>query len=131
MDIEGLSLESRLKGGPDLGKRTLKNCLKNFRTEGDMPCPQVYERITTVLKLGIGLAVLDYGLGWVSPSSRAGDQTCLLQGCVVPAVLRARETGGWNLVGEAILYEGSTARLYHMRGLSWTARKEAQTLDIY
>jgi hypothetical protein len=131
MDIEGLSLESRLKGGPDLGKRKLKNCLKYFRTEDDTPCPQVYERIDRVLKFGMRLAVLDFGLGWVSPSSRVGDQICLLQGCVVPVVLRARATGGWNLVGEAILYEGSSARLCHMRGLSWTARKEAQTLDIY
>ena len=50
------------------------------------------------------LATCDCGLGWVDPLAWLGDQICVLQGCCVPVVLRAREAGGWNIVGDAIIY---------------------------
>lgn len=60
-------------------------------------------RMQTILEMGMRLATYDRGLGWVDPMARPGDQIGVLQGCKAPVVLRAREGGGWNVVGDAII----------------------------
>ena len=82
------------------------------------------QRIQTILELGMRLAVCSGGhLGWVDPLARPGDRIGLLQGSRLPVVLRPREGGGWNLVGDAIV-DGL------MRGESMD-RSKCEDLAIY
>lgn len=67
----------------------------------------------SILEMGMRLATYSLGLGWVDSSTRPGDQICMLQGCCVPVVIRAREAGGWNLVGDAIIFDGMKGMFMH------------------
>ena len=62
------------------------------------------DRIQTILGLGMRFATCgNRSLGWVDALARPGDWIGVLQGCSIPVVLRPREAGGWNLVGDAIV----------------------------
>jgi hypothetical protein len=44
-------------------------------------------------------------IGWAYPKVRPGDHVCILTGCSVPVILRRREEGGFNLLGDGY-FEG-------------------------
>ena len=68
------------------------------------PNRYLLHRLQTILGLGMRFATCGHGsLGWVDALARPGDWIGILQGCSVPVVLRPREAGGWNLVGDAIV----------------------------
>lgn len=75
--------------------------------------PWLYKSMQSILEMGMRLATYSLGLGWVDSSTRPGDQICMLQGCCVPVVIRAREAGGWNLVGDAIIFDGMKGMFMH------------------
>ncbi|KAF5530977.1 heterokaryon incompatibility protein [Fusarium mexicanum] len=54
---------------------------------------------------GRGLFVTDNGrLGWGLPSTKAGDEVWILEGCRVPCLLRPSGDGRYKLVGEAYVH---------------------------
>ena len=63
-----------------------------------------YKRIERILGLGMNLACGTFGMGWVDDKARPRDQIAILKGCSVPVVLRARDSGSWTVVGDAIVH---------------------------
>jgi hypothetical protein len=109
MDIFGRNLKRRISV-----PKGVRDCLEYLQPDVGLieyivavrnkPYAWLLGRMQVVLKMGMRLATCDCGLGWTDPLARPGDQICVLQGCSVPVVLRAREAGGWNVVGDAIVF---------------------------
>ena len=59
-------------------------------------------------------------VGWAHPRSRKGDMICLLEGCSVPAILRARAEGDFVLVGDAYVHGVMKGELVKGGGVDWT-----------
>jgi hypothetical protein len=43
-------------------------------------------------------------VGWAHPRSQKGDIICILEGCTVPVILRARAEGDFVLVGDGYVH---------------------------
>lgn len=59
-------------------------------------------------------------VGWAHPRSRKGDEICLLEGCSVPVILRARAEGDFVLVGDAYVEAVMDGELVEDREVEWT-----------
>lgn len=64
---------------------------------------QILQRMHRRLSMGMRLSAYGDSLAWVDASARPGDQLAYLHGCNIPVVLRARNQGGWNVVGAAMI----------------------------
>jgi hypothetical protein len=64
-------------------------------------------------------------VGWSHIRGRRWDKICILEGCSVPVILRAREDGGYNLVGDA--YVDGIMQGEALNGSSTSIK----TLEIY
>ncbi len=92
-------------------------------------------RMQKILDLGMRLATChgdgDLGtvLAWIDPMARPGDMIGMLKGCSIPVVLRRRQQGGWNIVGDAIFLRPADHIKWWRIGAGLTQKPDH--IDIY
>ena len=82
-----------------------------------------YDHIERLLRLNMRLSVGDFGLAWADEKALAGGIVVQLDGSDVSVILRRRRRGGWNLVGDAVVY-----RPYHNQHIR---RHKPESFKIY